>query len=209
MLNYKIAPPKTALLVFDMLNDFIKPGAPLENVDVREILLPRLKQMIPACRAQGITIIYTSHAHRPDGSDVGLMVDRWPSVREKRALIKGTEGVQVYAEIAPQDGDVVIEKCRYSAFYGTDLEMVLKTKGIDTLIITGAATNVGCESTARDAAIRDYRVIVLSDGTVCRDMPDMGWGPIPKEVVQKVVLSTLAHAFGTVISIDELLAEIQ
>ncbi len=209
MIRYKIDPPKTALLVFDMLNDFIKPGAPLENVEVREILLPRLKTLIPACRAKGITIIYTSHGHRPDGSDVGIMVERWPSVRERRALIKGTEGVKVYSEIAPQEGDVVIEKNRYSAFYGTDLEIVLKTKGIDTLIIVGAATNIGCESTARDAAIRDYKVIFASDGNIARDMPDLGWGPVPKEIVQKAVLTTLAHAFATVISLDDILAEIQ
>jgi ureidoacrylate peracid hydrolase len=77
------------------------------------------------------------------------------------------------------------------------------------LIIVGAATNIGCESTARDATNRDYRVIFPSDGNIARDAPDMGWGPIPKEEVQKVVLTTLAHAFAMVTSMQELISELQ
>jgi ureidoacrylate peracid hydrolase len=208
MVHYSVNPKKTALLVFDMLNDFIKPGAPLENPDVREQLIPRLKPLIGLCRSRGIPVIYACQAHRRDGSDAGLMAEIWPSVRERRALIKGTEGVEVYEEIRPQEGDIVIEKRRYSAFYNTDLELILKNKGVDTLIIVGAATNIGCESTARDATNRDYRVIFPSDGNIARDAPDMGWGPIPKEEVQKVVLTTLAHAFAMVTSMQELIKEV-
>jgi ureidoacrylate peracid hydrolase len=128
MVHYSINPKKTALLVFDMLNDFIKPGAPLENPDVREQLIPRLKPLIGLCRSRGIPVIYACQAHRRDGSDAGLMAEIWPSVRERRALIKGTEGVEVYEEIRPQEGDIVIEKRRYSAFYNTDLELILKNR---------------------------------------------------------------------------------
>lgn len=209
MIHYAIDTKKTALLVFDMLNDFIKPGAPLENPEVREKLIPRLKPLIQLCRSKRIPVIYTCHAHRRDGSDAGLMAQIWPSVRERRALMKDTEGVKVYNEIKPQEGDIIIEKHRYSAFYGTDLEMVLKTRGVDTLIIVGAATDIGCESTARDATNRDYKVIFPSDGNVARDAPDMGWGPIPKEDIQKVVLTVLAHAFARVATVDEVMSELQ
>ncbi len=160
-------------------------------------------------RSKGIPVIYACQAHRRDGSDAGLMAVIWPGVREGRALVKGTEGVEVYEEIKPLEGDVVIEKRRYSAFYNTDLELVLKNRGVDTLIIVGAATNIGCESTARDATNRDYKVIFPYDGNIARDEPDMGWGPISKEDVQRVVLTTLAHAFARVMSIEELISELQ
>jgi ureidoacrylate peracid hydrolase len=209
MVDYKLDTKKTALIVFDMLNDFIQPGAPLENPDVRENLIPRLKKLIEACRSKGIPVIYACHGHRKDGSDAGLMAEIYASVRERRALVRGTPGVEVYEEIKPQEGDVVIEKHRYSAFYNTDLEIILRNKGVDTLIITGASTNVGCETTARDATNRDYKVIFPSDGNVARDLPDMGWGAIPKEEVQRVVLTSLAHAFARVMTIEEIMRELQ
>lgn len=209
MVDFKPVPHKTALIVFDMLNDFVEVGAVLENIDVRENLIPRLKRLIEVCRSKGIPVIYTSHAHRKDGSDAGLMTEFWANVREMRALVKGTHGVEIYDEIKPQEGDVVIEKRRYSAFYKTDLEIILKNKGVDTLIITGASINVGCDTTARDATNRDYKVIFPSDGNVGRDCPDLGWGAIPKEEVQRVVFTLLAHAFARVTTIDELIGELQ
>lgn len=209
MVHYDIVPRKTGLLIFDMMNDFLVPGAPLENVEVREALLPRLKKLINLCRSKGILVMYTSHGHRRDGSDMGLTALFWKNVREGRALIKDTEGVKIYHEIYPQPGDVVIEKRRYSAFFGTDLDIVLKTKDIDTLIICGAATNIGCEATARDAFNRDLKVIFPSDGNLSRDMHDQGWGSIPADTIQKVVLSTLAHAFGEVITLEQLTKRIE
>lgn len=209
MLNFPIIASKTALLIQDLQNDFRKPGAPLENKVGREVLLPRQKRLAEFCRSKGIQVIYCCHSHRRDGSDAGIMAMVYPSIREKRALIKGTEGVEVYEGMAPHEGDIVVEKRRYSCFYGNDLEMILRNKGLDTVIISGGGINIGCESTARDAANRDFKVVFLSDGNIGHDMPDVGWGPIPKEVLQKVSLSNMAYGFAKVISIDQLIAECQ
>jgi ureidoacrylate peracid hydrolase len=102
----------------------------------------------------------------------------------------------------------MIEKRRYSAFAYTDLEAVLKGKKRDTLIITGVSTNIGPETTVRDAVVRDYKVIFVSDCTANKDVPDMGWGIIPAEVAKKVTFSVLALAFCRVIPSTQLMNEL-
>lgn len=207
MIDFKIEPKKTALLVFDMINDFVKEGAPFAAPEALEII-PRLKKLIEYCRSKKIPVIYACQVHRPDGSDMGLLADIWPQIKEKKGLIQGTEGVEVYNDIKPQEGDIVVWKHRYSAFYNTDLEIILRNKGVDTLIITGGTMNIGCETTARDALNRDIKVIFPSDGNIYHDMPDFGWGPIRGQEVAKVVLSTIALAIGKVVTIDQLIAEL-
>jgi biuret amidohydrolase len=117
--------------------------------------------------------------------------------------------VEIYEGLKPHPGDLVVAKPRYSAYYGTDLEAILRGKGIDTLIISGTVTNVCCESTTRDAFSRDYKVIFLSDGTAALDLPDLGFGPVSAEEVQRVVLTMLAMCFAQVSSIDQVIAEIE
>jgi nicotinamidase-related amidase len=117
--------------------------------------------------------------------------------------------VEIYEGLKPHPGDLVVAKPRYSAFYGTDLEAILRSKGIDTLIVSGTVTSVCCDSTARDAFSRDYKVIFLSDGTAARDLPDLGFGPVPAEEIQKVVLTVLAMSFAQVSPIDKVMAEIE
>lgn len=208
MLDFPIIADKTALLVLDLQNDFRRPGAPLENRVAREVLVPRQKKLIDFCHSRGVQVIFVCHTHRKDGSDAGIMARIYPSIRERRALIKGSEGAQVYEEVKPQEGDIIVEKHRYSAFHGTDLEMILRDKGIDTVIVSGGGINIGCETTARDAANRDFNVVFLSDGNLGHDMPDLGWGPISKEEVQRVSLTNMAYGFAKVMSIDELMAQI-
>ncbi len=209
MVTFEIDPRKTALLVFDMINEFIKPGFQGYTPGLREDLVPRLKGLIEHCRSRGIPVIYAIHCFRREGSDMGLMVELLRGLREGTRFILGTESVEVYDEIKPQEGDIVIEKHRYSAFYGTDLELILRSMGKDTLIVTGFSTNIGCETTARDATCRDIKVIFPSDGNGVRDLPDVGWGPIPGEEIRRVVLSTLASRFARVLTIDELISQLQ
>lgn len=209
MVNYELEPQNTALLVYDMMNDFIKPGSPREDPSIREILIPKLKKLIEHCRSKSIPVIYIVHTHRRNGSDLGVMAVTISGVREAKSFVKGTDGVEVYDEIKPTEKDIVIEKHRYSAFHGTDLDLVLRSLGKDTLIVTGYSTNIGCETTVRDATTRDYKVIFPSDGSLARDLPDLGWGPIPKEEIRKVVLSILAHRFAMVLPIDELISKLQ
>jgi ureidoacrylate peracid hydrolase len=124
-------------------------------------------------------------------------------------IIAGTKNVEIYEGLKPHPGDLVVAKPRYSAFYGTDLEAILRSKNIDTLIISGTVTNVCCDSTARDAFSRDYKVIFLSDGNAARDLPGRGFGPVSAEEVQRVTLTILANNFAQVSSIDQVITEIE
>jgi nicotinamidase-related amidase len=211
MPEYKIDPSKTAFLVVDMTNDFLLEGAPMECPPGRD-LIPRLASLADSFRDAGMPVIYTTHVHRPDGSDMGRMADTLTHLADEQrrplGLIAGTPGIEVHDELTPHEGEVLIEKHRFSSFHDSDLETVLRVKGIDTVVIGGVATNGCCESTAREASFRDYKVIFLSDGNATFDMPDMGFGPVSSEECQRVVLSTIALAFGEVASCEEVASRV-
>ena len=210
-LNFKPEPDRCALLVFDMCNDFVAPGGSFE-VPGAAAIVPNLHRLINFCRRKNIPVIYTQHLVREDLSDIGVIGEIWPQiadlVREKRGFVKGAEGMEIFEPIKPEPRDILIEKRRYSAFSHTDLDVVLKGKKRDTLIITGVSTNIGPETTVRDAVVRDYKVIFVSDCTANKDIPDMGWGAIPAEVAKRVSFSVLALAFCRVMASAELINEL-
>jgi ureidoacrylate peracid hydrolase len=206
--RYPIVPNKTAMIVVDMQNDFVKEGAPIEIPRARA-MVPRLNRLLEACREHGILVIYIHHVIRGGDIDAGRLADHHEAVRTNKAIIGGTENVEIYDGLKPRPGDLLVAKPRYSAFYGTDLEAILRSKGIDTLIISGTVTDVCCESTARDAFSRDYKVIFLSDGNAPGDWPDMGFGPVSGEEVQRVALTVLAMCFAQVAALDEVVAEVE
>ncbi|MBI4319769.1 MAG: cysteine hydrolase [Chloroflexi bacterium] len=206
--KFPIVPEKTAAIVVDMQNEFVKPGAPIEVPDAR-VMVPRLNRLLDACRASGITVIFVQHILRGDGSDMGRLADMHASIREGRSIRDGTENVEIYPELTVKPGDLTVRKSRYSSFHNTDLEAILRTKGIETLIIGGCVTNVCCDSTARDAFSRDYKIIFLSDGNATHDYADMGFGPVSAEEAQRVVLTVMACCFGQVASIGEVIQQIQ
>ncbi len=206
--KYLIIPAETAMLVVDMQNDFVQKGAPSEVPRARA-MVPRLNRLLDVCRAHKIPVIYIHHVIRGGDIDAGRLADHHAAIRNNKAIIAGTPNVEIYEGLKPHPGDLVVAKPRYSAFYGTDLEAILRSKGIDTLIISGTVTNVCCDSTARDAFSRDYKVIFLSDGTATRELPDLGFGPVSAEEIQKVVLTVLAMSFAQVSSIDQVMAEIE
>ena len=206
--TYPIIPEKTAIIVVDMQNDFVREGAPLEIPHARA-MVPRLNRLLDVCRTHQIPVIYIHHVIRGGNVDAGRLADHHEAIRNNKAIIAGTPNVEIYNELKPQPGDLVVAKPRYSAFYGTDLEAILRSQNIDTLIISGTVTNVCCDSTARDAFSRDYKVIFLSDGTATRDLPDLGFGPVSAEEIQKIVLTILAMSFAQVSSIDQVIAEIE
>ena len=210
--SYPVEPASTALVIVDMTNDFLEPGVPQECPPGRDII-GRLGELAEACRDAGILVLYTSHMHRADGSDMGRMADRFTHLVDERrrpvTLVEGTPGVEVVNDLAPKPGEIVIRKSRYSSFFNTELDTILRVKNISTLIIGGVATNVCCESTARDATFRDYRVIFLSDGNATMDLPDAGWGPISHEEVQRVVLTTLAAGFCEVASTADVVRRVR
>ena len=119
----RIEPAKTAMIVVDMQNDFVAPGGGLETPAARA-MVPRLVEALQLCRSAGIKVIYTTHAHRRDGSDMGLFAMHQP-IAARTATVDGTWGIEIYPEVAPAAGEHVIKRHRYSGFFGTDLDIIL------------------------------------------------------------------------------------
>jgi biuret amidohydrolase len=198
-----IDPKKTAMIVVDMQNDFVAPGAAMETRAAREIV-PKLAEALRICRDAGIKIIYTAHVHRRDGCDMGLFDDLHPPIANRDALVDGTPGVDIYPELAPVVGEHVIKKHRYSGFFGTDLDIILREWGVETVIISGTTTENCCHATARDAMFRNYRVVFLSDATATYDYPDRGFGAMPAGDVHHATLVILAASTAHVMSVKDM-----
>jgi ureidoacrylate peracid hydrolase len=191
------------MIVVDMQNDFVAAGAPMETPAARA-MAPRLAEALELCRGLGVRVIYTAHVHRPDGSDLGGFKDLDARIAGHKALVDGTPGVDIYPALKPALGEHVIRKHRYSAFFGTDLDMILREWGIETVIISGTTTENCCLSTARDALFRNYRVLFLSDATATYDYPDRGYGAMPNADVHHATLVVLACSTANVLTVAEL-----
>lgn len=196
-------PATTAMIVVDMQNDFVAAGAPMETPAARA-MVPKLAEALKMCRAAGIRVIYTAHVHRRDGCDMGLFDDMHPPIANRDALVDGSPGVNIYPDLTPAAGEHVIKKHRYSGFFGTDLDIVLREWSIDTVIISGTTTENCCHATARDAMFRNYRVVFLSDATATYDYPDRGFGPMPNADVHHATLVILAASTAHVMSVADL-----
>jgi nicotinamidase-related amidase len=149
----------SALLVVDMQEFFLDPDSPTFTCGGPAIL-STVKEMIDAFRASRRPVIFTKHVHHPGNLDSGIMGWWW-----KGMCVEGSPESEIHRDIAPLAGEKVVSKHRYSAFYGTDLEIVLRCLGIEDLVVSGIMTNLCCESTARDAHFRDFRVFIPADGT--------------------------------------------
>lgn len=140
----------SAILIIDMLNDFVLPGAPLEVPDTRKII-PNIEREIEKARRVGYPILYLCDSHAQDDREFKI----WP-----RHCVKGTKGAQVVDELEPEPKDIVVEKTTYSGFFNTRLEEVLRSLGATDLIITGCVTNICILYTASDAVLRGYDVTI-------------------------------------------------
>ena len=202
-----IDPSRTAMIVVDMQNDFVAAGAPMETPAARAIV-PMLAETLKICRGVGIRVIYTAHVHRRDGCDMGLFDDMHPPIASRAALVDGTSGVEIYPELAPAPGEHVIKKHGYSRFFGTDLDIVLREWGVDTVIISGTTIENCCHATARDAMFRNYKVVFLSDATATYDYPDRGFGPMANADVHHATLVILAASTAHVMSVADMSARL-
>jgi len=202
-----ITPAKCALIVVDMQNDFVAPGAPMETPAGRA-MLQKLTRAIDFCRRVGARVIYTTHAHRRDGCDAGLFARLWPPIASRAGLVDGTRGIEIYDEIAPKPEEIVVKKHRYSAFYGTDLDIILRGWGVDTVVIAGVTTENCCLSTARDALFRDYKVVFLSDATATFDYPDVGQGAMSADEIHKAVMVILSVSTAHVMKVEEFISRL-
>jgi nicotinamidase-related amidase len=156
-------------------------------------ILPVLQRLIRAFREQGRPVIYTKHVHHPGNLDSGIMGWWW-----KGMCIEGSAESEIHHAIAPLPSEKVILKHRYSAFYNTDLETILRCSGVQDLVISGIMTNMCCESTARDAYYRDYRVFFLADGT----------GTVNEEMHLASLLN-LAYGFARVTTANRIMRELK
>ncbi len=192
----KLDPRKTAVLVINMNNDLLG----WEGVAA---LVPRLRQLLDAARARGTSIVYSRLVFAPGGADSGPMGRFWEPIGCGAILTKDTQGAEICSELEPRPGDTVLTRNRYSAFFNTELDDLLRKKGVENLIICGYSTNFCCDSTARDANFRDYNTIVLDDGTVPIALNDEQGNPISAEQVQSTVLANLGRGIARVASIAE------
>jgi len=182
---------KSALLVIDMQKFFLEPASPTFTCGGLA-LLANLKQLIQAFRDANRPVIYTCHVHHPDRIDAGIMGWWWEGM-----CIEGSAESKIHSDLAPLPNEKVIFKHRYSAFYNTDLEIVLRSLKIEDIVVSGIMTNLCCESTARDAYYRDYRVFFLADGT----------GSINEEMHLASLLN-LAFGFAFVTTTNEILQKL-
>jgi ureidoacrylate peracid hydrolase len=190
---------RTALVVVDMQNHFVAPGFPSEVPPARGIV-PNINRIAQAVRAAGGTVVWIQ-------TTATGALERWanhhrhglkPEVAQRRldSLNENAEGFQLYPDLQPQPSDLRVSKIMFSAIlpYSSNLDEVLKQRGIDTLMIAGTTTNVCCESTARDAMMMDYRVAMLADACATRHDDE-----------HAASLNNFQCFFGDVMTVDEAL----
>lgn len=181
----KVEVTNTAVIVVDMENDFGSNGGMFDkagiNISMIQKVVPPTARVIEAARQAGIKIIYLKMGYSEDLSDIGKEGSKnrighlqfmhvgdtmtAPNGSKGRILIRDTWGTEIVSELKPQSDDIVIYKTRFSGFYQTSLDSILKKLNITYLIVTGCTTSVCVESTVRDAMFRDYSSIVLEDCT--------------------------------------------
>ena len=153
-----------ALLIIDMLDDFVNEGAPLEVPDTRKII-PDVRKEIDYARDNDIPVVYVCDTH--DENDVEFEKFGWPP-----HAVKGTGGAEIVDELKPEEGDIVIEKKTYSSFHNTRLDTELKRLGVDTVRLTGCVTHICIMFAAYDAGMLGYNVEVVSNGVAGLERED-------------------------------------
>ena len=173
--EFEFDPKTTALVMIDFQRDFVYPGGFGESLgNDTSFLLRTLEpagRVLEACRAAGMFVIHTREGHRPDLSDLPrAKYERGnPSLhigeegRMGRLLVRGSYGHDIVEELYPIEGEPIVDKPGKGAFYATDMDAILKMKGIERLIFCGVTTEVCVQSTAREANDRGYDLCVLSD----------------------------------------------
>lgn len=192
--HWKISRENAALVVVDMQNIWVHPRG-TRYLPMSEEIIPKIKDLLAACRRSRVPVIYLYTTKRKDLADVGIFADLKPESHradDPWSNFEGTPGAEIYEGVRPEADDVVIKKFRYSGFYGTQLENILRKLGRDAIAISGVATNVCCDSTARDGAMRDFKVIFLSDCNAAFS---------PEE--QEATLKNFSKHFGIVMDSQE------
>jgi biuret amidohydrolase len=180
-------PERTALLVIDMQNDFLLPDAPVHTPGGLE-LVTTISRLGRSCREAGFPVVFTQEMHRADLSDFGIELDFEPP-----HCLEGTLGMDLVAGLEPQEGDLNIRgKRRYDAFLGTDLDLALRARGVENLLVTGVCTDICVICTVHHARNLDYRVVVLKDAVA---------GTTPER--HAAALACMEHVFARLSTVAE------
>jgi len=192
----RLDPKRTALVVIDMQNAFVAPGAPVE-VPAARAIVKDINRLARELRQRGVAVIWVLHENS-DGWDgfFGVFVKPEARAAAAKSLSAGHEMQRPWRELDIAPGDLKTSKSRYSAFIGptSPLAGVLRDRGINTLLIAGTKTNVCCECTARDAMMLDYKVVMLSDCTAALSDEE-----------HRATLENMIQQFGDVLTADEAL----
>jgi ureidoacrylate peracid hydrolase len=173
---------RTAVIVVDMQNAFVKEGGMFQrwgiDISANQTVIGPIQQIIGIARVRGCKVIYIAHRFSPDLREGGNPISvsgmrsvpmkyyrEFPEMKDK-TIIRGTWGAAIVDEIKPVEGDIVVEKPRYSAFFGTNLDIILRTYDLKYLLFTGVATNTCVEHSIRDAYNLEYLPILVSDATM-------------------------------------------
>lgn len=153
---------RRALLVVDMIRDFVDPGAPLEVPETRRIL-PFIKERIQIFRKEGLPVIFVCDSHQPGDPELSIFPPH---------ALKGTPGSQIVQELGPAPEDIVIPKRTFSGFVGTSLEETLRKEGVEELEVVGCVTNICVFFTSADALMRGFKVVIPQDGVAALSLEE-------------------------------------
>jgi len=172
-LETRLSVPRTALVLFDALNGYLHPSDPEKVAFLAQgNILANLQRLLASARKAGMTVFYPAGAHAADGSDsVARLTDTDMNLEKgggagspiKPHFYAGSKDAEIAPELAPAKGDVVVPKQRWSSFFQTNLDLQLRVRGIDTIILAGGSTDVGIASTAFAARDLDYGLVIVRD----------------------------------------------
>ena len=195
MPDFPLLPATTALINVDMQRCFVE-GSPLASPD-GPALVSRINRLISTCRATGALGAHTRGWMAGDGSNLGVMAELVPPFIID-LYTEGAATAELHPALDVAPSDLIVNKTRYGAFHGTDLAEQLRSRGIENVIISGIATNICCETTAREAAQHDFRVVFLSDGTATKEM-----NGVAADDLQHATLASLGMVFAQIATLDE------
>lgn len=200
MSNFHLEPSHTALVIVDVQNDFCheKGAKALRGTDMTaaQTAAAVIEKIVERARKAGVPIVFVQTTHcQESSSEAWLSRPHGPRESGRPDVVqKGSWGAEFY-RVLPQADDIIVEKHRYSAFVGTNLDDELRKRGIKSLLFTGVVTNVCVESTARHGFMLDYHVALIRDGCAGYGQPEL----------EEATFRNIASGFGLVVSADEVI----